>query len=63
VRTENAGHLTEDEQMAIRSHEARDGAVFRKYDASSNMREELNEFGVHVDDRLKMYGGHDQIDD
>jgi hypothetical protein len=55
---ENAGHLSEDERMAIRSLiKARDGARFRKqYDASDNMREELKqEFGVHVDDRLKMW--------
>jgi hypothetical protein len=55
---DNAGHLTEDEQMAIKSLiKARDSARFRKqYDASDNMREELKqEFGVHVDDRLKMW--------
>jgi hypothetical protein len=55
---DNANHLTEDEKMAIRSLiKARDSARFRKqYDASDNMREELKqEFGVHVDDRLKMW--------
>lgn len=55
---ENTGHLTEDELMAIRSLiKARDSARFRKqYEASDNMREELKqEFGVHVDDRLKMW--------
>lgn len=55
---ENAGHLSDDERAAIRAIiKARDDARRRnKYDAADNMREELKqEFGVHVDDRLKMW--------
>ena len=55
---ENASHLSEDRRKTIlQMIRARDQARFRQnYQASDKMRDELKaEYGVHVDDRLKMW--------
>jgi hypothetical protein len=55
---ENAAHLPDDQRRAIlQLIKARDSArIRRNYEAADKMREELkHEYGVHVDDRLKMW--------
>ena len=55
---DNASFLSDEDRLSIRSLiKARDDARRRRqYDVSDNIREELKlQFGVHVDDRLKMW--------